>query len=233
MFLFAWPLRKEHPVLWWLSGLAVLLTGLQGWIGSVVVSTNLLPGIVTVHMLLALALVGLLLYVRLRANAPVNVAFKHQRLAVSLLLLALVLTLVQVSFGTAVREGIDRAAQTLGEANRESWVASLGTVFLRHRSFSWLVLLTGVLGAYLAGRFARNKTIRTLALAVIGVLLLNVITGVALGYAGFPAALQPLHLLLGTLLVGVEFALTLHLLPTRRGEVVEKQEIGTKEMALQ
>ncbi|MEJ7663359.1 MAG: hypothetical protein WKG07_29360 [Hymenobacter sp.] len=39
-----------------------LLTGVQGWLGSLVVSTNLLPVMVTIHMGLALLLVALLLY---------------------------------------------------------------------------------------------------------------------------------------------------------------------------
>ena len=39
--------------------LNLLLVGFQGWLGSIVVSTNLVPGIVTIHMLLALAIVAI------------------------------------------------------------------------------------------------------------------------------------------------------------------------------
>jgi cytochrome c oxidase assembly protein subunit 15 len=37
----------------------LILVGFQGWLGSIVVSTNLVAWIVTVHMLLALAIVAL------------------------------------------------------------------------------------------------------------------------------------------------------------------------------
>ncbi len=47
---------------------AVLLVGFQGWTGSIVVSTNLLPGIITFHMILAIALIAMLIYVRFLVN---------------------------------------------------------------------------------------------------------------------------------------------------------------------
>ena len=59
--------RRDRPVL----GLAVagwLLTGVQGWLGSLVVSTNLLPVMVTIHMGLALLIVALLLSAAHRAR---------------------------------------------------------------------------------------------------------------------------------------------------------------------
>ena len=42
-----------------------LLTGFQGWVGSLVVSTNLLPGFITFHMFLALLMVVLLIWMRI------------------------------------------------------------------------------------------------------------------------------------------------------------------------
>jgi cytochrome c oxidase assembly protein subunit 15 len=55
----------------WIPGtafLALVLVSFTGWIGSIVVSTNLLAWMITFHMLLALALVAVLLYSHRRAS---------------------------------------------------------------------------------------------------------------------------------------------------------------------
>ena len=62
-FACSWPLRRTAPRLMWASALALLTVGVQGWLGSLVVSTNLVPAIVTWHMALALVLLLLLHYV--------------------------------------------------------------------------------------------------------------------------------------------------------------------------
>ena len=60
--------RRDRPI-FWLAFASFLLTGVQGYLGSLVVSTNLLPVMVTVHMALALVIVALLLYAVERAQA--------------------------------------------------------------------------------------------------------------------------------------------------------------------
>ncbi|MFL0685693.1 MAG: COX15/CtaA family protein [Algoriphagus aquaeductus] len=65
-----WSLDKWIPIN---SGIALVLVLFTGWIGSIVVSTNLLHWMITFHMLLALALVAVLLYANhrsYRASAP-------------------------------------------------------------------------------------------------------------------------------------------------------------------
>lgn len=64
-------LKADRPV-FYITLLTVLLVGFQGWIGSVVVSTNLLPGIITLHMVLAIAIIFLLIYVVVRASQPME-----------------------------------------------------------------------------------------------------------------------------------------------------------------
>ena len=59
---------KEDKLITVLSFLAVVLVGFQGWIGSIVVSTNLLQWMITLHMLLALLIVCLLIYVYYRSK---------------------------------------------------------------------------------------------------------------------------------------------------------------------
>src|ERR1700744_884927 len=56
---YAFSYSKESKLIVFLSILNLILVGFQGWLGSIVVSSNLVSWIVTVHMLLALAILAI------------------------------------------------------------------------------------------------------------------------------------------------------------------------------
>src|SRR5690606_24301597 len=58
----SWRFRNTQPRLTVVAVGTLLLVGFQGWIGSVVVSSNLTPWTITLHMFLALVIIGLLVY---------------------------------------------------------------------------------------------------------------------------------------------------------------------------
>ena len=58
---------RDRAIVGW-SVVALVLVAFQGWLGSVVVESNLAPWMVTVHMMVALLLVGLLIYTLTRAE---------------------------------------------------------------------------------------------------------------------------------------------------------------------
>ena len=60
--LVSWPLRHHNALLTKASVAAFFMVGFQGWLGSRVVSSNLQPGMITLHMLMALAIVATLLF---------------------------------------------------------------------------------------------------------------------------------------------------------------------------
>jgi cytochrome c oxidase assembly protein subunit 15 len=205
-FVSALAYRKTHAKVTLLAFLALVTVLVTGWFGSVVVSTNLTPWTVTLHMLLALVLVALLILIQKnlhpRQHAP---AFT---LASPWLAWACVLTIVQVILGTQVREAVDVVSAT--NTGREQWVNQLGLPFIIHRSFSWIVL---AVNGYIVWRLFTDK-VWSRAAVQLGVLaLLPVITGVGLAWMGFPAFLQPLHLLLAALLFGTQFSLWLQVQP--------------------
>jgi cytochrome c oxidase assembly protein subunit 15 len=182
---------------------ALVVVIFTGWIGSFVVSSNLTPWTITVHMFLALFLVALLVYLVFVSgdNFGYQSASGYVWLIVSIALL-----LVQTLLGTQVREAIDMVAAS---SPRTQWLDNLdGDSFVIHRSFSWIVLLVHV---GLIFRLPKTQGVKAFSLTVILLILGTILTGTAMAYAGVPAFLQPLHLLLATVTFGVQFYLLLNL----------------------
>ena len=207
-----WKIDNWIPINAVFSLILVLFTG---WIGSIVVSTNLLPWMITFHMLLALAVVGVLLYInhrseRLQVNRGVkmDVPAKVQWV----LVIGSILMLFQVVLGTQVREQIDQIASSFGGLLREEWVGNIGITFLVHRSFSLLLLGIHVLYFFWAFRYSlRRSKVNLWSQVLLVLILFEIGSGIGMAYFGIPAFLQPIHLLLGSLILGVQFMLILQL----------------------
>ena len=199
--------RRDRAIVWWCVA-ATLLVGFQGWLGSVVVSTNLAPWMVTVHMLVALVIVGVLIYALLRSEQTlvVDAELQPDRLIGALLVLCIALSLVQVAMGTQVREAVDHLA--MESVARADWISELGGIVLVHRSFSLLLLVVNVL---LAVRLwsTQVQSLRPLTLGLLVVLGLEIAGGAVMFYFAIPAWLQPVHLTLAAILCGIQFALAL------------------------
>ncbi|MDH5608134.1 MAG: COX15/CtaA family protein [Cyclobacteriaceae bacterium] len=184
----------------------------QGWLGSLVVSTNLLPGFVSVHMILALVMVMILLYMQYVIRPYASEKTPYTPLIV---LLFLGLLFPQLLLGIEVREMIDTLVMS-GSA-RAQWITSMGLPFYIHRSYSIVLLLVAAylfyrsyVSGFLAtesGRFV--KAISTLIVLEIG-------GGIMMAYGNVPAWVQPLHLLLATLIIGLTFYLFLLALAGRK-----------------
>ena len=210
-FAYSGPLWRTARVIPLAAGLALLTVGVQGWLGSLVVSTNLVPALVTWHMALALVLLALLHYAYWRSE---QVAMSSKGLAGEGATTALIawsfvgLVFGQIILGTQVRENIDVVASQLNYLNRDLWIERLGPTFNYHRALTTLLLLLGVLAAFRAWTTARPAARR--AAAWVGVLLvLNPLVGFALATFAVPAWLQPVHLLVGTGLFGASVVLGL------------------------
>ncbi|MBJ6110150.1 COX15/CtaA family protein [Hymenobacter sp. BT523] len=218
--LFALPYWKRDRTIFWLALASFLLTGVQGYLGSLVVSTNLLPVMVTIHMALALVIVALLLYAvdrarsgregegagyewRQAASAPGASAVPGVGLQVWLWA-ALLLTFWQIILGTQVREQVDVVSAAAGYAGRENWIAKLGSVFTLHRTVSAAVLLLNVYVGFELWQFGQVR-LRRLVLATLGMIGLEIVAGFVLASFALPAAVQPVHLTLATVLFGVQF----------------------------
>jgi heme a synthase len=212
--------RKDNVIIY-LSLLSLLLVGFQGWLGSIVVSTNLLPETITVHMALALVLVALLIYAIARSQAATLRVrtFRFSAWHLFLLWLAVFLSFYQILLGTQVREMIDEIAFRYNYLRRPEWIGQLDMAFYIHRSFSAFVLLVNV---YLGYRLFRLKDglLNRLIVGLIGLLVLEILFGVMMVEWAIPAVLQPLHLVVATLIFGIQFLmLIIYYYATRSKEV--------------
>ncbi|KAA9338263.1 heme A synthase [Hymenobacter busanensis] len=205
----AWPFLRRDSLVFWAAFVSFITVGIQGWLGSLVVSTNLLPELVTIHMALALVLVALLEWALVRADkqglgGESGAGIPKARGLAVVLATAALLTFGQILLGTQVREQIDMIAFGLNYLHREQWIAELGGAFKVHRTFSLVLLL---INAYAAWQLyhSRNIRLQRLAVAIMVVIGLEIVAGVVLAYLAVPAAVQPVHLTLGTLLFGLQF----------------------------
>jgi len=203
---------KSDPPIFWTAAAALVLVIFQGWIGSIVVSTNLVPWMVTVHMLIAIVIVAMLVFLVFRSRRswtkPYHVKTSMRSPLTFYTGVAILLSLVQIILGTQVREEIDIVSAALGNGSRDSWISQLGMMFAVHRSFSWLILF---LNGYLFYMLIRQN-ISTKVMTWIGILIIgSLASGIVMNFAGVPATMQPLHLLLGTAIIGLQFFLFLQL----------------------
>jgi len=202
---------------------ALVLVLFTGWVGSIVVSTNLLQWMITFHMLLALALVTMLLFSFHRAGrvvADYSIPPSVPKKIVRILVVGTILMLCQVVLGTQVREAIDAVSYALGNMLRGEWVERTGVVFLVHRSFS-LVLL-GIHLVYFFWAFTyvqRKSSVSFLSQALVVSIFFEIVSGIGMAYFAIPAFLQPVHLVLGSLILGIQFLLILHLRDQNKSKV--------------
>lgn len=209
------PLWKTDKFITLISVFNLFLVLFQAWIGSIVVSTNLLPWMITLHMVLALVIVCLLLYTYYRSyrlSSKTEFATEKPNRLYYILLTGFVLMIVQIVLGTQVREEIDKIAFELGYLLRSEWVDKLGIPFLIHRSYSLLLLGIHLLFIYKVYKYSlRDTKLYNWSLLLIGIIGFEIATGVGMAYFAIPAFLQPLHLLFGSLIIGVQFILLLQL----------------------
>ncbi len=187
-----------------LSVSALVLVVFQGWIGSLVVSTNLIPGFISFHMLLALLLVCLLIGQAHLMNQRDEESMKL--VGRSWLIGIFVLFLGQIILGVQVREEIDWI-KAMTTVLRAEWLENVGTIFYVHRSYS--IVLTLMIGwfAYINWK---NGTFTSAMKVLVGVVVAEILLGVILTYASMPAFAQPLHLLLASVAFGTIFYLFLN-----------------------
>ncbi|PWH82918.1 COX15/CtaA family protein [Brumimicrobium oceani] len=177
----------------------------QAWFGSIVVATNLVPWTITVHLLFALIIIGLQLYI-IRLVAPSQQRnIKVSKSFYALVFFVFVVVFAQMFLGTQVREEIDHL--TKAGIGREGWAENLGMIFFIHRSSSWLVL---ILMAVMFWISRKTKDLRIIHWAFV-MLAIELLSGVILNHFNVPGLVQTAHLLFACILFGILMMATFRL----------------------
>jgi len=189
---------KENIKITIISTLIVLGMGFQAWLGKLVVDSNLAPYKITVHMLMALVIVALIIYIIYNSKEREN--YQYDKKIKYLIIFSIILTLIQVITGTQVREFIDIQYEL--SKDKELWLQSPDLYFYFHRTFSLLVFFTNAYLLYYA--YTKTYNLKTILLISL-VTLFEIFLGVIMYYGDFPILSQPLHLFLATILFGFQF----------------------------
>lgn len=197
-------LWKDNKWLLPLSIITVFAMGFQAWLGKTVVDSNLAPFKITIHMVMALVIVFIILYLIYATKT----SFKNKLLDKpfqKVLVVATILTLIQIVLGTQVRQYVDEQVKEIGYIKSE-WLSEPTFNFYVHRSLSILVL---VLNGWL---FLRNRKLQLgyhKMNLVILCIALEILTGIAMYYFDFPFSTQPLHLVIAAIMIGLQFYIIL------------------------
>ena len=202
LILFGYSIKwwRKKPIIFIFSLLSLLGILFQAWLGKTVVDSNLLPLKISVHMLMALLLVGFLLVVRVTSKSFGLSKLPSRKIRV-LLYATFTLTIVQIILGIQVRQFVDTQVIRWGYDLPQFWLAAPELNFYIHRSLSILVIAFNALLYFWAIKAQIERIfIRRILWLISG----EVSLGIAMFYFDFPFATQPLHLVLATFLFGVQ-----------------------------
>jgi cytochrome c oxidase assembly protein subunit 15 len=197
--------RKSDRAVFWISLLLLITVGFQGWLGKKVVDHNLEVVKITIHMLVALIIAALPVWIIARLQGKRAIVSRSLKI---LSVLALVILVVQIVLGTEVREQMDEISRSLNYQQRQLWIGRLDNFFLLHRSFSWIVALICFILVWKSSAHSSLSGHRWLVLTF---LLFSVGAGLFMYFFNVPALAQPVHLLSASLLAISLFSFRLQL----------------------
>ena len=214
IFLTAWASRiylKTDKTIFYLCLSVFFLVGFQGWLGSRVVASNLHPFMITLHMLLALFIVALLIYAIARSQknllAQLDIAAINRKV-MTVVKVAMGLTLIQVAMGTQVREAVDFIANEHSYIDRQYWRDDFPVIFYVHRSFSSIILFTNLWISWkIIQGTEKGSLLFKLAISLSGLVITAILAGISLDRLGVPPVAQPIHLVIANLIFGNQFFL--------------------------
>ena len=192
-FLFAlFTKRKKRLRIFFGLGL-ILLTLFQAWWGSMVVATNIVPWVLTVHLAIAsIMILWQIIIISVWSDSAEVIPRKLKIIAY----IGLVFFLFQIILGTQVRQIVDN---WLESNSKNELIFQDFSLFLSHRTLALsIVIYSIILGCYV---FLRKINLIEIYLFVICVLG-EALVGKVLADFNLPALLQPIHLLLAMISFG-------------------------------
>lgn len=209
---------KKNKKLTLLSISCLVLLLFQAWLGATVVYSMLSPVRITIHMLVALLLVALLIYIY-KLSSHKNSTQQSTNTFRSLLVFAVIMSLIQVALGTQVRQFVDEQVSILGYKAKSEWLQNPDVVFYAHRSFSIIVLIVNAAIWWLNKSRGFGFKLTNWILVLVS---LEILTGITMYYLDFPFLSQPLHLVIAALLFGVQFYVLMQSYEAKLSRTIKK-----------
>lgn len=185
--------KEENRVRNYSIAALILVLG-NAVLGKYVVDSFLLPGVVTAHMLLS---IGVIFFLIKALNIQSGYVVKSLS-ARSWVGINLIIIFIQILLGTQVRENMDHVIAELGEGAKDNWISSLNIIYVVHRTFSWVVLLSHLI----LWNKLKETSFLTYRQGILGLLGISFLTGILMAYFALPLGSQAVHLVISLVLVG-------------------------------
>lgn len=208
--------RSKHKSLKvsYLSLFALVTLIIQAIAGAFVVSTNLMPWMVTFHLLLAFLLVTLLIEIHLKLKDFEKETSKDfQNKAKYITAFALLILLLQIILGAQIRESVNE----LSTIKSKMALDSIGAEMLMHRITSGLFMLITVYMYYINKQNALKKWY----LLLLTLTIIQGISGGTMYLFGIPPFFQPIHLITASL----QFAVLIYLIRLPNKLIIKNTKI--------
>ena len=214
---------RDRKKILWPSIAAVILVVFQGWQGGQVVALSLKPIVVSAHLVIALIIVSLLIYVTYYAGelnaSDAEINRKMPAKSTIWIVVTYILGIITILIGTQLRSAVEVIQDNFPQMSESFWLAHIGAIKHIHMG---LGIITAGLGAHLGAKVLRravNPTgiVTTSAYGLIGLMGLQIIIGIVMLLTNMPAILQLFHLWVASLFIGL--VLILFLAARNWGEV--------------
>ncbi|MGB6219921.1 COX15/CtaA family protein [Haloferula sp.] len=199
---------RRRRIVWWTSLGSLLLVGANAVLGAMVVYSGLKPGVLTLHMALAMLLIGVLSFTAWRGtNQPWSLRLDPKSVGMvrGSVLVLLILIVVEGIMGTQLREMTDEMAKSHDGEPREQWIGELEetAVYFIHRSFSWVIVAVSLFAWWRTG-LATGGHVGKPAKVLLALVGVQMLLGLIMAQIQVFAVVQVLHVgLAGIMLAAV------------------------------
>jgi len=174
---------------------ALILVILNALLGKYVVDSFLLPGVVTAHMLLSIGVIYFLIKaLNIHSISEVNTLENRHWIMINLCIVFL-----QILLGTQVRENVDHVIVELGESAKSQWIGQLGIIFISHRTFSWVLIVSH----FILWNKLKDSILQRYRHGMMALIGISFLTGILMAYFAFPLGSQAIHLFISLVLIGL------------------------------
>ena len=200
---------RDKKIIFYPAILAAFFVAIQGWYGSVVVSSQLNPIAVSVHMFLALIIVGLLIYVTQHAYYLESKQTQEKKAdfdkTKNWIYVLLAVILIQIITGTQLRSQIEILSEKFPLLFEMEILSRVGVINYLHTIIGLAVTILTIFVVYnlFLKKENLNSFMRLNLILIINMIFVQLAVGVGMEVFGIPPVLQVFHMWIASLFFGV------------------------------